>query len=187
MRKIILQLALVMIFMSSCYGQGLFIDGLDGGFTVVEQDELASVLSKLDSGVVELTAQNSIEDAYAFLSQRVLEEGSEDFMALFYGKIMEVFEITLKMDVSQELWWINPNSKSPEVNVKTEGKYLKYAELVGGKYPFFKEYYLELIQFQDIGAPHIVDGFALNAKEFNFKDENVRLIFGVHYMTLYNR
>ena len=69
------------------------------------------------------------------------------------------------------------------LNLRNDGKFSKFLELLSSENKKFR-YYSETLNSAGCITPSMIGGLIINAKEYDIKDEKVRLVFAIHYLTL---
>ncbi|WP_396601509.1 hypothetical protein [Algibacter sp. R77976] len=177
-----LTLIIFITFLSCSKEQKL--ENLNGIFSEIEFQELTFLLRGFDDVLLEESQTYSTKIAYWEFSQRVFENSS---VPIIKG-IDSLSNLVLQYKVFDKIWWKYQVSKSNKYkyNFSKESRYLEYLRLVGKKKKFIKSYAESLELTSDL-LPSVVAGFAKNIKKTDLDDENIRLIFAIHYLTLLNR
>lgn len=186
MYKIIL--ILILTIFSACEKQ-TEIENPNGIFTDSDIADLNWMVAEFD-GILEAEYKTKLPDnAYRDYSKAVwkgLSEEQPPFIPipndfdLFNHKVKE-------LGVFKKIWstW---KEKPEDLEIYNIGQkpYLTYLKERGKKSDFINDYAQSLTNSGDI-MPSVVAGFAKNIENVDLKDKNNRLIFLVHYMTLFSR
>lgn len=134
--------------------------------------------------MIEESQTYSTKIAYREFSQRVLENNS---VPIIKG-IDSLGYSVIKLKVFDEIYWKYnaPELNTIKYNFTDKSAYLEYLKLVGKNKEFIKGY-AESVELTNDLVPSLVAGFAKNIKKTDLEDENIRLIFAIHYLTLLNR
>lgn len=172
-------------------------------FNEQETKELMELLHKFDAEIchIEHVDDKQIFDCYQSFFERMekciidpsLKSGISETA---YQQIVE----TLSPNLRDEIWIRGisieqqkiPNSDSQEIFrdtfpstiVNTQGKYFQYLQNEVAKIDFRIEGYVEYLDRAGCIAPNLVVDVFKNHSQYNIKDEGVRLLLAIHYLTL---
>ncbi len=160
------------------------LENLNGIFSETEFQELNFLLQDFDNILIDESQTYSTKIAYWEFSQRVVENNSVPII----NGIDSLGQSVLKYKVFDKIWWKYKDSELNTVkyNFADKSNYLEYLKLVGKKSDFINDYAERLESANDL-VPSVVAGFARNIKKTDLENENIRLIFAIHYLTLLNR
>lgn len=153
-------------------------------FSEIEFEELNSLLQDFDNILLEEYDTYSTKVAYWEFSQRIAKNNSIPTIKGIDSLGLSVMEYK----VFDKIWWKYKNTELNTIkyNFADKSIYLKYLKLVGKNSDFIKNY-TEIIESTNDLVPSIIYGFAKNIKKTDLENENVRLIFAIHYLTVLNR
>ena len=157
---------------------------LNGIFTETEFRELNFLLQDFDNLLINESQTYSTKIAYWEFTQRVVEDNSVPII----NGIDSLGQSVLKYKVFDKIWWKYKDSelKTVKYNFADKSKYLEYLKLVGKESDLIKDYAERLESANDL-VPSVIAGFSRNIKKNDLENENIRLIFAIHYLTLLNR
>ncbi len=181
MKKAVLLLIIIALF--SC-NEEQKLKNTNGLFSKIEFQELNLLLHDFDSILIEEYNTSSIKNAYSEFSKYVLKNNTIPSNS----KIDSLGKSVIKYNVFDKIWWSYKSSNSDKLkyNLASQSNYLKYLKLIGEQFDFIKEYTNIIESTSDI-TPSLAFGFAKNIQLNDFENENIRLIFAIHYLTLLNR
>ena len=171
------------ILLFSCSNQQK-LENKNGIFTENEFQELKFLLQSFDRILCNESETYSTKIAYWEYTQRVDESNS---VPLIKG-IDSLGKSVINYKVFEKIWWKYKSSKSNKFNYNFAEKsnYYEFLKLVGKESDFIKSYAENLELMNDL-TPSVVSGFSRNIKKIDLENENFRLIFAIHYLTLLNR
>lgn len=157
-------------------------------FSSNELEELSFLVNSFDVALTDYYSENSLVCAYDKFAKEIYITTEQGHSIEYKEIIQSIFEDVVKTEVADEIWWIDSSSvdNNLSVNICHGGKYMEYLEIIGSKYPFINIYAQQLLKYEDLGAPHILSAFAMNSKDFDFSNINIRLIYAIHYLTFFN-
>lgn len=186
MKKTIL--ILILTIFSACE-KPAEIENPNGIFTKSDISDLNWIITEFDKILESEYQTNVVEKAYKDYSSEVWKGLSEEQPAYIPipNGIDSLTRKVKKLAVFPKIWstWKGKPEDSEVYNIGQE-PYLTYLKELGNKSDFIKDYAQRLSNSKDI-MPSVVAGFAKNIDNINLKDKNSRLLFAVHYLTLFTR
>ena len=181
-------LILILTILSACEKQ-TEIKNPNRIFTDSDIADLNWIIQEFDNILKIEYKTNITEKAYRQYSNAVwrgLSEEQPPYIPIPRG----IDSLTLKvkkLGVFQKIWstWKGKPQESEVYNIGQE-PYLTYLKKLGRKSDLIKDYAQSLSNSKDI-MPSVVFGFAKNVENIDLKDKNNRLIFTVHYLTIFTR
>ncbi|CAM4369388.1 hypothetical protein [Gillisia limnaea] len=184
MKKTIL--ILILTIFSACE-KTAEIENPNGIFTKSEISDLNWIINEFDQILESEYKTNVVEKAYKDYSSEVWKGLSERQSIPIPNGIDSLTRKIKKLGVFSKIWstWKGKPEDSEIYNIGQE-PYLIYLKELGKESDFIEDYAQSLSNTRDI-MPSIVAGFAKNIDNIDLKDKNSRLIFSVHYLTLFTR
>lgn len=182
-QRILILLLTVCVF--SCSKSEIGLENANKKFTSQEIYELDEIISKFDSILLIKYNYASLNQAYLIFSDSTFSSLNQRSLLVEFDLIYSLYEEIDQYQVVEKVWWKNPNDET-RINYGSNRPYMDYLYEQGLKNSLICEYWENIHPAADIGA-NVIPYFSKNAGKLNFNNRNHRLIFAIHYITLYNR
>jgi len=198
--KHILYLFLILISLSCSKGQGEFSElgkseVIKNHFDKDDVRELNKVLEFFDDHVcnsVQIETEN-LDDCYkAFFSKNITESDKGNFFInIQYEKQLDLFN-KISPSLFDKIWyfgktWTHDSGDTLKtLNLKTKGSYPSLLKEIAQTNKGIEYYYNALINSGTI-SPSMVGNFTYNSSKYDIRKPEIRLIFAIHYLTLYDQ
>ncbi|MGE5355158.1 MAG: hypothetical protein ACM3PT_02885 [Deltaproteobacteria bacterium] len=155
-------------------------------FTSEETKELNKILNYFDEKVKNISSSGEIKECYEEFCQSILQDFKSGYITFDTIGLSNVYSQTF----SKNIWLINTGTQRDSIGQLTnklfcelnlKGKYLEFLKYNSKKNDFIKNYFEKLIQVGGIGPSS--NTLMLRCDEIDFSNENVRLIFAIHWIT----
>ncbi len=187
-------LTFLLLISSNIFGQDIKTDStMNSIFNIQEINNLEKILNFFTEQICELEGienHNSIECFNSYcknLKERSVASGSID-LKLSLEK-QKIFYDNIQQSTFNQIWHYEKAWKPKttdtiiEINIDPKGKYAKFLKLMGQEYNKVNTYYHDLESSGGI-CPSMIAELLMNYQEFHFKDERIRLLFAIHYLTM---
>jgi hypothetical protein len=187
-------LTFLLLISSSIFGQDLQTDStMNSIFTSAEINNLEKILIFFSNQICKLEdldnhhAIDCFESYCKNLKERTNAFGSVDLMLSL--KEQKVFYNNIDSFTFNEIWHFEKAWKPKttdtiiEIDINPNGKYAKFLKSLGQEYDKVGKYYQDLESLGGI-CPTMIAELLMNYQEFNFRDERIRLLFAIHYLTM---
>lgn len=175
---------LMAIYTTSCNTSEVGLENANDRFSSEEIVELNKIVSSFDSILVKKYGCTSLAPAYLVFSDSTFSSLDHSLL-LEFDLIYSIYDEIYEYQVAEKIWWKDPHDKD-RINYSSNKPYMDYLFEQGLKNSFIHEYWENVNSVSDIG-PSMVLFFSKNANKLNFNNRNHRLIFAIHYFTIYNR
>lgn len=190
-KKLILLLGLLLL-LSSCkedksLGKSPAIMKL---FNKTEMLDLEKILTFFDNQIFNKFKSKSLVQNYSLFYEKSLMrlDSGEIYLGFSYEKQNKLI-LELKESTFKKIWNLgksyNKKDTTSIVNLKVDGNYIKFLKTLGKENIAIKKYVDDLIFNYDI-TPSQSYFFINNYESINIKDERIRLMIAIHYLTLNN-
>jgi hypothetical protein len=184
--QILYLLILLSLFFTFCKFENSDSQKFGNFFNSEETKELNKILNYFDEKAKNKCTSGEIKDCYAEFCKSILRDFKSGHVTFDTIGISNVYSRTF----SHNIWLINTGIKKDslgnitkklfcELNLK--GKYIEFLQYNSEKNDIIKNYFEKIIQVGGIGPS--TNTIMLNCEGFDFSDENVRLIFAIHWIT----
>jgi hypothetical protein len=172
-------------------GQGLKSDKIiNKVFNETEIVELKKILTFFDREIQKLSDEANLFDCYhAYFEQHInnFKLGTIE-PNISIDKQMEFYK-TIDNAVLHEVWVGIKEKKQNEekyrlvLDLNDKGKYIKFLKLLSSKNSAIKDYHEGYLFSGSIITP-MTGNIIMNHNKFNIRDEKIRLVIAIHYLTL---
>ena len=164
-------------------------------FNESEIQDFSKILEFFDNEVCESEKvdSNNIYDCYKIFFKRMsqaVETGNIEIKIDFdsqkklYNKISD--------STFNQIWWFGKSWSEKKVDtlkyidIRYDGKYVVFLNKLGRDYQVIEDYHK---RFEAFGAitPSMINEIFVNYDQYDIKDERVRLMIAVHYLTIYDQ
>jgi len=181
----ILKKTILLIFLAilSACEQQAEIENPNKIFTDSEVKELNWMVSEFDSILASKYKAGSVEENY----KNYLKD-TENYTFPILNGMDKLGVQVMNLSVFSKIWWRYDNSlgNSGNYNIDAESEYLVYLKHIGESNDFIENYADKFSSAHDIN-PSVASEFSYRIKDVDLSDKNYRLIFAIHYLTLFNR
>ena len=171
------KLLIILLTIISACKQESNIDNPNGIWTDSEISELKSIIYEFDQILTSEYKTNS-EEAYTLFSKIIIEEGGIPDLNGFKRISTEI----KNSEVFDKIWIISEGS----LVLKYNSHYQKYLKELGKKSNLIN-FYSERFESSGGIQPSMTASLLQNIKKLDLKDKNHKLIFAVHFLTLFNQ
>ena len=179
-----LVLALCIVVLIGCK-QETQIYNQEAFWTQQEITELQSIVSSFDNALLAAYNTSSLSTAYNAYSQTTLEHLKNGSMLVVHPGMDVPIET---MRVFHKIWakYISDSLENASINLNPYGIYFKYLKALPNS-PTLVDSYINRFELAGDLQPSFVFEFADQGTTLDYSNVNARLIFAVHYLTLFNR
>ena len=164
---------------------------IDKIFSSDEKHQIDEIVALVDSLVIVITKENSVEIAYHKYFELLVENEIErDKYLPDSAHISNIVSIVEKKKIFAEIWikeygynYTTKELQSESLIINYKGKYMIFLEKLSKSAPFFKDYYKEINELSDIGPASRV-WFVSNHLNYKFHDPDIRFMASVHLITV---
>jgi len=184
----------ILLISSSTFGQYLQTDStINSIFTSEEINNLEKIMNFFSDQICKLEYIENHHTINCFESYcKNLKERTNAFSSVDLNlslKEQKIFYDNIDSSTFNEIWHYEKGWKPKtndtiiEIDIDPNGKYAKFLRSLGQDYSKVGEYYDD---FESIGgiSPTMIAELLINYKEFNFRDDRIRLLFAIHYLTM---
>lgn len=192
----------ILIFLFSCNNENTSQLESNKIFTQSETKEIIKLLQKFDTEICKFEKKENedFSECYQSFFERILKEteGGNYNIGIDKNNQLKIVE-SLSPDLKKEFWIetkgvINrriQNSKSNEIfpdsiqfiNI-SKGKYFEYLEKEISQIDSKTAEYFEKYSLAMTISPSVFSDVIVNYKDYNIKDDRIRLLIAIHYLTL---
>jgi hypothetical protein len=191
MKTLISIVVILTISFSNSFGKKLESDRIvKEVFTETEIVELKKILIFFDTEICNLFNKANLYDCYEDYFAKHQENDSLGILdpMIPYENQLELFS-SLDSSFISKIWELTVSYKVREdkyyeiYNLNSNRKYGEFLKLLASKNRKFVNYAKSL---ENAGAisPSMIGGLIMFYEKYNIKDEKVRLVFAIHYLTL---
>ncbi len=184
MRYILIFLILVISLWEVSCSQENFIINPNRNFTKKEISQLKNILNEFDQILMTKYDTESPEKAYLEYSDSAEKQLMRNSSIPYIRNIDSLFIEISKYEVYDQIWISDTLDNKVYININPNGKYMKFLKKIAQRNDFINRYYRKNKILGDI-SPSMVNNFASHVRKINLKDNNYRLIFAIHYITLF--
>jgi len=160
---------------------------------VFDEPEIKDLQIILDFFTEHICPVETIEDdraseCYRNFLVRMLTEPSYDFAGITFHEQQEMYS-RISNSTFGQIWFLREHQEQrsgatvESLNMKWNGKYMKFLEKLGNDYDLIKEYYFRILDFGDI-LPSQFARVLTHHESYDTKDVRVRLFLAIHFLTL---
>ncbi|WP_375239251.1 hypothetical protein [Aurantibacter sp.] len=174
---------LIFVLTFSCEKDNIKLENYNEVFTIEEFNELEMLLSDFDFLVTKSTKEDNIEEAYLkFNAQIVFNNGTN-----YHQEFQNIDSKIEKLKVFNSIWVLMYQKETKETYLEFKGnsKYLNYLNELSSKNKWYLDYYNILNDIGDV-PPSFVGGLLMNKNKKDFKNDNIRLLYVINYITTFN-
>jgi len=154
--------------------------------------DLERILTFFDNQIIGEFKSKSLRKNYSLFHEKSLKrlDSGEIYLGFSYEK-QDKLILELKKSTFKKIWDLgksyNNNNKDTTsiINLKVDGNYMKFLEIIGKENIAIKKYVDDLTFNYDI-TPSQSYFFVNNYDSIDIKDERIRLMIAIHYLTLNN-
>ncbi len=159
-------------------------------FKTDETIVLNKILNYFDGKIKEKTSSNDIEICYKAFCDSTKTAFKKGFVSFDTTGINKVLTMNF---AKNNIWSSSIGFKSDSLRNRTKkiyydfnfkGKYFEYLKYYSKENDKIKKYYDNIIQIGGLGPNS--DMIMLNCESLDFNDENIRLIFAIHWITYFS-
>lgn len=157
----------------------------DSLFSEQELSELNSLVCEFDELLIKKYDSKDAASAYLKYSKHNWDKLKENSSIAYLREIDTLYYEVIDFQICNQIWEIDTLNRSIKY-FKTKGKYFEFLKLIGKEYEIINKYVIEVSEMGDI-SPNLITMFAAEIELDALRSKNVRLIFAIHYLTLYQR
>ncbi len=173
---------LILILTCSCCKKDVGISSPNGIFTTAEQAELGVLVNRVDADLMLKYQTKSPQEAYQLYSQEMFA-GKNPGIQIFKDLGKDLANLT----VFNKIWFTNTYpDNTPYFVLRCNTQYMEYLKAIAVNDSFIHDYANKLETACDL-QPSVIANFAQNISQLDLTNKNNRLVFVVHYTTIFNR
>lgn len=185
MRHILIFLILVISLWEVSCSQENFLINPNRNFTKKEILQLEYIVSEFDQILMGKYDTESPEKAYLEYSDSAKKQLMRNSSIPYIKNIDSLFIKISKYKIYDQIWISDTlDNNKVYININPDGKYVAFLKEIAKKNEFINRYYRKNKMLGDI-SPSMVTNFASFIRKINLKDPKYRLIFAIHYITLF--